>query len=219
MRARSGNVLRRSTAAPGQSVYGNLPPGYPTEAWQACYWSVTPEGQLVRSQATLLLPRGYASACPPVRPGEPGCIAHIRRWGAACRMSLLEESGFDPFSLPLPEGRDLEDEGQGALYWMTQATHFDLAGDFIIASVEHPFLLFTPGGVLAGSYDRWYTYLGAAAYYVSGGHVQSDFGKLWEEDQPLYQRAVSYLLSALGGKDDPQATGDLFARDDGMATG
>lgn len=201
--AARGNTLRPSTALPGQRVVSNLPEHWPTEEWHAYYWTVTPAGELQPARVVIRLPQGYAEACAPVRIGEPGCVAHVRRWGVACRMALLEKTSFDLASLP-----GLED--RGALYWAVQATHFDLPGDFIIASYEHPFLLFAPDGTLAGSDIHWYTYLGALAYFVSDGRVASTFGRLWWEDRALYQEAVGYLLAALGGKNDAQDILDLF---------
>lgn len=196
-----GNALRRSTAAADQVVLGNLPPGWPVEEWHVYYWTVSPQGELSPARAILQLPAGYAQACHEVEIGEEGCVDRVRRWGVACRMALLEEAGFDVNSLLLQEGWDMADD-QRALHWMIQATHFDLPGDFIIASDEHPLLLFAPNGMLAGSYIHWYTYLGALAYFNSGGQVRSTFVRLWREDRRLYDQALGYLLTALGGRDD-----------------
>lgn len=69
-----GNTLRPSSAAPGQTVFGNLPPDYPTEEWLAYYWSVNPRGELVSLKAPLRLPHGYSAACCEVEIGEEGCI-------------------------------------------------------------------------------------------------------------------------------------------------
>jgi hypothetical protein len=87
---------------------------------------------------------------------------------------------------------------------MIGVTHFDLPGHFIIASQEHPFLLFDPQGILKGSYTRWYTYLGALAYLASGGLVKASFQQLWGENDKLYQEALGFLREALRkeGEDD-----------------
>jgi len=206
-----GNALRRSSAIAEQTVFRNLPASYPTEDWFAYYWTVDPESKLVSARATLQLPEGYDKACREVEIGEQGCIDRIRRWGVACRMALLEEINFDATPLLVQEGWDTSDD-QRALHWLMQATHFDLPGDFIIASDEHPFLLFAPNGMLAGSYTHWHTYLGALAYYVSDGRVTGTFRRLWWEDRALYQQAVGYLLTALGGKNDAQTLDDCLAR-------
>lgn len=193
-----GNTLRPSSAAPGQTVFGNLPPDYPTEEWLAYYWSVNPRGELVSLKAPLRLPHGYSAACCEVEIGEEGCIDRVRRWGVACRMALLDEVGFETTPLIEQEGGNPEDAGR-MLHWYMQATHFDLPGDFIIASDEHPFLLFAPNGMLAGSYIRWYTRLGASAYYASDGRVTGSFSRLWRDDRALYREALGYALEALGG--------------------
>jgi len=203
MADRGGNAFRPSSAALEQKVFNNLPPGWPTEEWHAFYWTVNPKGELVSRQAIVCLPAGYAQVCPDVEIGEPGCIQHVRRWGLTCRMALLAEMEFDVDRLLQYEGWDTSDD-QRALYWMMQATHFDLPGDFIIASHEHPFLLFAPDGTLRGSYTWGHTYLGALAYYVSEGSVQGTFNRLWIENRALYRQALDYLLPVVGGKDDAE---------------
>jgi len=122
----------------------------------------------------------------------------VRRWGVACRTSLLETMGFDPAVLVpfLPE--QLEDTaGQELLSAMLRVTWFDLPGYFIIASDEHPLLLFDPEDYLKGSYTRWRTYLGALAFLVSGGKVNADFIRLYREFPASYGEAVEILLEML----------------------
>jgi len=194
----AGNSVRRSSAPPDAEVINNFPGQYPTEDWSAYYWVVTERGDLVDRRVTIQLPRGYADVCPEVEIGQRGCIYRVRRWGVACYVSLLEEIGFDP--TPLLGREDISgEEGPDILRVMIRVTHFDLPGHFIIASQEHPFLLFDPDGTLKGSYTRWYTYLGALAWMVSGGKVRGDFELLRVTHPILYREAVDYLLSALQG--------------------
>ena len=193
-----GNSMRKSTASPDAEVINNFPGRYPTEDWRAYYWAVTEKGDLVERRATIQLPKGYANVCPEVEIGQRGCIYRVRRWGVACYVSLLEEMGFDPMPLLGHDREDLE-EGSEVLRAMIQVTHFDLPGHFIIASQQYPFLLFDPEGTLKGSYTRWYTYLGALAWLVSGGKVGGDFELLRVTHPMLYREAVDYLLSALQG--------------------
>jgi len=89
-----GNVFRRSTAPPGARVVNNFPGRYPTEDWRAQYWDVTESGSLVRREVTVQLPLGFGRVSPPVTMGQPGCIYAVRRWGLACRTSLLEAIPF-----------------------------------------------------------------------------------------------------------------------------
>ena len=201
---RLGNAFRRSTASLDEYVHRNVPYDWPTEDWGANYWTVTQQGRLVSAQAIVQLPEGFSGVCRRVELGESGCIQHVRRWGVACRMSLLEAMGFDPSELPASRDRQAAD-GSDVLYWMIRATHFDLPGDFVIASSEHPFLLFRPDGTLGGCEQNWFTYLGALAFYVSEGNTAKPFSGLWQGNQRLYQSAVFYLLRALGGQDDSQA--------------
>lgn len=198
----SGNVLRRSIAAPGARIANNFPHLYPTEDWQAHYWTVTEEGRLRAGRAIVQLPQGYASVCLEVEVGYNGCIYGVRRWGVACYTSILEDIGFDPAPL-LSGDRQKYPAGdeQEMLAVMIDVTYFDLPGYFIIASQEHPFLLFDPEGILKGAYVKWYTYLGALAYLVSDGAVQARFAHLWRENMSLYEEALGYLLEALPAGD------------------
>lgn len=189
--------MRRSTAPPAAEVINNFPGRYPTEDWQADYWVVTEGGDLMNRSVVIQLPRGYTDVCQEVGRGQKGCIHRVRRWGVACYTSLLEEMGFDPdllltYDLELPGG-----EGQEILRMMIQVTHFDLPGYFIIAGWKHPFSLFDPEGKLKGSYTIWRTYLGALAWLVSGGEMNTDFDLLEVANPRLYEEAVDYLLSAL----------------------
>ena len=199
----SGNMLRRSSAAPDLQVINNFPGLYPTEDWQARYWTVTERGEVQERKVLVQLPWSYAVACPQVEIGYNGCIYGVRRWGLACYTSILEDIGFDPTPL-LTGDRERYPGGdeQEMLDIMIRATYFDLPGHFVIASQEHPFLLFNPQGTLKGTYTRWYTYLGALAFLVSGGTVQARFSRLWSEDAGLYDEALSYLLNALRSEKD-----------------
>lgn len=194
----AGNILRCSSAAPDTRVVNNYPGRYPTEDWQARYWTVTEGGDLQERVVTVQLPRGCTAACLEAEIGQSGCVHRVRRWGFACYVSLLEEIDFDPAAL-LTHDRERFPGGddQELLQVMIGVTHFDLPGHFIIASQEHPFLLFDPQGILKGSHVRWYTYLGALAYLASDGRVKASFQQLWGENKGLYQEAVGFLTGAL----------------------
>jgi hypothetical protein len=77
------------------------------------------------------------------------------------------------------------------------ATHFDLPSYFVIASAEHPLLLFDPQGILKGSFGRGFSYLGALAYIASGGRVAVPFARLPLEEPALYRQAVSFAIEAI----------------------
>jgi hypothetical protein len=194
----AANIFRRSSAAPDTKVVNNYPGRYPSEDWQARYWTVTEGGDLQERVVTVQLPRGCAAACLEVEAGQSGCVHRVRRWGFACYTSLLKEIGFDPAPLlthdrkRFPGGDDQE-----LLQVVIGVTHFDLPGHFIIASQEHPFLLFDPQGALRGSHTRWYTFLGGLAYLASEGRVKASFQQLWGENEELYQESVELLREAL----------------------
>lgn len=198
VRKPAGNAVRPSTARDDGLPINNLPGLYPTEDWAVHYWDVEAQGRLRSRQATIQLPRGYAGACLEVGIGEQGCVHSVRRWGVQCYTRILQDIGFDPCEYlshdcqRFPGGDDEEIIGI-----LIQATHFDLPAHWIIASEQHPLLLFDPQGLLKGSYTRWYTHLGALAYMVSGGKVNARFGHLHTEDRLLYNEALAYLLQAL----------------------
>lgn len=196
----AGNAFRLSTAPPNVQVINNFPGRYPTEDWKVHYWTVNEKGDLEERKVIIQLPRGYAEACLPVEVGYNGCIYGVRRWGLACYASILEEINFDPTPLLTGDRRRYPTDEQEMLDVMFRVTCFDLPGYFIIASPEHPLLLYDPQGVMKGGYTKWCTYLGALAYLVSGGRVTAPFTGLWKEDKKLYKEALSYLLLAMREK-------------------
>jgi hypothetical protein len=115
----------------------------------------------------------------------------VRRWGFALRPSALEAAGFDPTPL-LTTGDDAE-----VLRAMLEAAAFDLPGEFILGSPEHPLRLVAPDGTLRGSGMQWRTYLGALSYFVSGGQVDASFIRFWAEAEQSYRQAVDLCLATL----------------------
>ena len=186
-----GNVFRRSTAPTQVTTLNNFPGRYPAEDWRARYWDVTETRTLVRREVTLQLPLGFGWVSPPVAVGQPGCIHAVRRWGLACRTSLLEEIPFDPAAHLSPEATD--DEVMALMYG---ATWFDLPGYFIIASDEHPFYLYDPAGALKGAYVDWCTYLGALTYLYTDGDVKGSFLRVFRDSPSLYRQALAEILAA-----------------------
>ncbi len=192
-----GNTMRPSAAKDDGRPINNLPGLYPTEDWDVYYWDVQPLGELRSRQAVIQLPQGYAEACPPVQIGEPGCVHKVRRWGVQLYTRILQDIGFDPTEylsqdgVPAPGGDEAE-----MISVLIHATHFDLPAHFVIASEQHPLLLFDPQGLLKGSYTHWHTQLGALAFLVTEGTVSGTFGRLLEENPSLYREALDYLLQA-----------------------
>ncbi len=197
MRKRIGNQFRESTARSGETVANNLPGLYPVEEWRAFYWKMNQEGRLEEGRATLRLPHGVGEASPPVQIGQPGIVENVRRWGVALRGGILEDIGFDPTPFLSHDRSQFPSDDAEALHLITYVTHFDLPGYFLIASEEHPFLLFDPDGELKGSYTRWYTYAGALTYLVSEGRATISFSLTWQEDKELYQRVMKALNDEL----------------------
>jgi len=185
-----------SSAPPDALVINNFPGAYRHEDWHVYYWTVDPQGELTDCQVTVQLPQGYAHASPEVEIGQRGCIQSVRRWGLTCYASLLEEIGFDPWPL-LPWARDYTDPDAALMHIMIEVTRFHLPGYFIIASEQHPLLLFDPSGTLKGSYDRWHTYLGALAWMASSGRVNSQFEIMRTTNPTLYWESVTCLRQLL----------------------
>ena len=96
------------------------------------------------------LPRGVGAVTREVRNGKPGIIEHVRRWGVTLRGGILEDTGFDPTPLLSRDRTRFASDDAEALHLITLMTHYDLPGFFVIASEEHPFLLFDPEGTLKG---------------------------------------------------------------------
>lgn len=188
---RRGDSLRESAIPLGVSIVHNSAGTHPTQPWQTAYCSVDRRGALRSHRVTVRIPAGLAGACPRIRVGQSGCLYAVRRWGFALRPSALETAGFDPTPSPATAG--------GALRGMLQAAAFDLPGEFIIASPEHPFRLVAPDGTLRGSSTRWRTYLGALAFFASDGRVDAAFIRFWRDAEESYRQAVEYCLQACSG--------------------
>lgn len=193
-----GNIFRRSAAPPEATVINNYPGRYPSEDWRAQYWDVTEAGTLVQREVTVQLPLGFSRLSPPVTIGQPGCIHAVRRWGLACRTSLLEDLLFNPFAYLSPEATDEE-----ALRLMYGATWFDMPGYFIIASDEHPFYLHDPAGTLKGAYVDWCTFLGALTYLYTDGDVRGDFLQISRESPSLYRQSLAEIQAAWKATREP----------------
>ena len=186
----TGDSLRESRVPPVATVVDPSAGTYPTEAWQVTYFDVSRQGLLTPRQVSARVPEGLSRACPPVRFGQAGCIYAVRRWGCALRPSALEAAGFDPAALTPADDAE-------ALRSILQAATFDLPGEFVIASPEHPFCLNAPDGSLRGTWVQWRTYLGALSFFVSGGRVDTAFIGLWAEARESYHQAVDQCLTAL----------------------
>jgi hypothetical protein len=192
-----GNAFYPSRASPEVQVVSNLPGRYPVEDWRTYYWAVDDDGSVRERYVTVQLPQGYADACPPVKWGEPGCVYHVRRWGLACRPSLLETIGFDPVGLVSPDAPASE-----LLRIYLEATHFDLPGGFIIADPDYALLLFDPAGDLKGSCITGISYLGALAWMATDGRVAADFQRMRREAPEFYRWAVDSFSRGLRRRTD-----------------
>ena len=84
-----------------------------------------------------------------------------------------------------------------AVRQLFRAAAFDLPGEFVIASPEHPFRLVAGDGTLRGSSVEWRTYLGALAFFASGGKVDADLVRFWAEARASYDQAVQACLAAI----------------------
>jgi hypothetical protein len=193
--ARRGDSLRESAAPLATTVVDNSAGAYPTEDWETTYFSAGRQGALTAHRVTVRLPAGLSAVCPPVAIGQPGCVYAVRRWGFSLRPSVLEAAGFDPTYLLTGSNAPLGDTD--ILRAVLQAAAFDLPGEFILASPEHPFRLVAPDRSLRGSSVHWRTYLGALAFFVSGGQRDADFIRFWAEAESSYRQAVDFCLAAI----------------------
>jgi hypothetical protein len=194
---RRGDSLRESAVPLTVTTVHNLAHGCPTEVWEVAYFSVGRQGDLRAHRVGVCVPAGLAQVCPRIQVGQRGCVYAVRRWGFALRPSILEAARFE-----LKPLLTTHSDGE-ALRAVLQAAAFDLPGEFIIASPEHPFRLVAPDGALRGSSIRWRTYLGALAFFASGGRVDAAFIRFWREVQESYCQAVGYCMEALTLPLDP----------------
>jgi hypothetical protein len=190
---RRGDSLRESTAPQTASMVDNSAGLYPTDRWEATYFTVSRQGVLTARRIAVCVPAGLDRVCARVPFGQAGCIYAVRRWGFALRPSALDAAGFDP-GLWLVSDDDAE-----LIRLLLQAAAFDLPGEFIIASPEHPFRLVAGDGTLRGSSVEWRTYLGALAFFASGGQVDADLVRFWAEARESYNQAVEVCLAAIRG--------------------
>jgi hypothetical protein len=188
---RRGDSLRQSAVPLTVTTVHNLAGAYPTEVWEVTYSSVGRQGHLRQHRVNVCVPAGLAEVCPRIQVGQTGCVYAVRRWGFALRPSSLAAAGFDPKSL-LTSRSDSE-----VLRAILQAAAFDLPGEFIIASPEHPFRLVAPDSTLRGSSIQWRTYLGAVAFFASDGRVDAPFIRFWLEAKESYSQAVGFCMMAL----------------------
>jgi hypothetical protein len=65
---------------------------------------------------------------------------------------------------------------------------------------------------------QWRTYLGALAFFTSGGRIDADFIRFWAEAEASYQQAVSLCLAALQTYEAPLGdTADAGDAEEGRA--
>lgn len=186
----AGDPRQKSDISPAATM-NTSDAGQATEEWQAAYFSVDQRGALAEQRVPVHVPGGLARVCPPVPIGAAGCVYGVRRWGFILRPSALEAAGLDPTSLS-SEGDDVSIVGA-----MLRAATYELPGEYIIASPEHPFRLLAHDGILRGGSTRWRTYLGALAFFASCGETDAPFIRFWAEAEDSYRVAVDHCLMSL----------------------
>ena len=196
MKKFSGDQFRQSSQRI-DAIVENLPNRFPVEEWRAFYWTLEPDGNLTTAHAVMHLPRGLGDVTRRVSIGEYGVIEHTRRWGVTLRGGFVDYLDFDLDALLTHDRTRFSSDDAEALHLMTMLTNFDLPGYFIIASDEHPFLLFDPEGDLKGSDTHWFTHAGALAYLVSDGEIKISFDLVWEKDKELYKKVMMWLNEEL----------------------
>lgn len=199
MRKPTGDQFRPS-AQPTDSIVENLPNLFPTEEWRAFYWTLEPDGTLATAHAVIRLPRGLGAVTKRVAIGEYGIIEHTRRWGVTLRGGFIDYIDLDLDALMTHDRTRFGSDDAEALHLMTLLTHFDLPGHFILASDEHPFLLFDPNGDLKGSDTHWFTHAGALAFLISDGEIKISFELVWKQDKDLYHKVMEWLNQELDKK-------------------
>ncbi len=196
MKRFTGDQFRQSSQR-RDAIVENLPNRFPVEEWRAFYWTLEPDGNLTTAHAVMHLPRGLGQVTRSVNIGEYGVIEHTRRWGVTLRGGFMDYIDLDLDALLTHDRARFSSDDAEALHLMTMLTNFDLPGYFIVASDEHPFLLFDPEGDLKGSDTHWFTHAGALAYLVSDGEIKISFDLVWEKDKELYKKVMMWLNEEL----------------------
>lgn len=196
MKKHTGDQFRKSSLRV-EDISDNLPDLFPVEAWRAFYWTLEPDGGLTTAYADIHLPVGLTDVTDRVSIGEPGIIEHVRRWGVTLRGGYIQALNLDLDAYLSHDRKRFSSDDAEALHLMTVLTHFDLPGYFIVASEEHPFLLFDPEGDLKGSDAGWFTHAGALAYHVTDGKVKISFDLVWQKDRALYAKVMEWLNQEL----------------------
>lgn len=199
MRRVWGDQFRPSSQGTDEIVE-NLPNLFTTEDWRAFYWTLEPDGTLETAHAVIRLPLGLGNVTKRVSIGDYGIIEHTRRWGVTLRGGFMDYIDLDLDALMTHDRTRFSSDDAEALHLMTLLTHFDLPGHFIIASDEHPFLLFDPSGDLKGSDTHWFTHAGALAYLISDGEIKISFELVWQQDKDLYKKVMEWLNQELEKK-------------------
>ncbi len=106
-------------------------------------------------------------------------------------MTKDRRAGFERIMLPA-ESDDVSIMGA-----MLRAAAFELPGEYIIASPEHPFRLVAHDGIMRGSSTHWRTYLGALSFFASCGEIDAPFIRFWAEARTSYHQAVDHCLAVL----------------------
>ncbi|MBI5876300.1 MAG: hypothetical protein HZB53_01510 [Chloroflexi bacterium] len=194
---RTVHHLRASTADPAARVINNLPGRFPTEDWHTHYWDASATGELRDRHCVIQLPRGSGAPLPEVAIGADGVIKRVRRWGVTISSRLFDGVEFDPQAYLTHDSARYRGDDEELVDVVMRAANFDLPGDFVLSSDEHPFLLFDPSGLLKGSYTKGHAYLGALAFFVSGGTNTATFNTMRHLDRELYDRAVQTMLAEL----------------------
>ena len=102
--------------------------------------------------------------------------------------SSLEAAGFKPITLPT------ETDGVSVMGAMLRAAAYELPGEYLIASPEHPFRLVAHDGIMRGGSTQWRTYLGALAFFASGGEMDAPLIRFWVKAEDSYCVAVEHCL-------------------------
>lgn len=196
MKRFTGDQFRQSSQR-RDAIVENLPNRFPVEEWRAFYWTLEPDGNLTTAHAVMHLPRGLGQVTRSVNIGDYGIIEHTRRWGVTLRGGFMDYIDLDLDALLTHDRARFSSDDAEALHLMTMLTNFDLPGYFIVASDEHPFLLFDAEGDLKGSDTHWFTHAGALAYLVSDGEIKISFDLVWEKDKELYKKVMMWLNEEL----------------------
>ena len=137
------NDFERNRAGDLEGRLFDLSCAYRVEEWKMDYFSVEADESVQRMKASCYLPRGFEQAYVnhAIDSSPAGPVKRVHAWGVEFDQVYLD------WCADYVLKRCAKARGPGeAASWDAQAVNWDLPGNFVLASKEHPFRAGGPSG-------------------------------------------------------------------------